>query len=199
MPERLILASGSAARAEILRRAGVAFSVTPARIDEETVKAGLRTEGASSRDIADALAEAKARKVAAKHREALVLGADQVLEFDGKILSKPQTRSDAVRQLMSMRGLDHKLLSAAVIYEGLRPVWRHVGQARLNMAIRSDDWIKSYVDKNWDHVRRSVGAYRIEDEGVRLFSRIDGDHFVVLGLPLLEVLSYLTMRGTLPS
>ncbi|MDE0524047.1 MAG: Maf family protein [Boseongicola sp.] len=199
MPERLILASGSAARAEILRRAGVAFCVIPAQVDEEAVKAGLLAEGARFRDIADALAEAKVRKVAAKHPEALVLGADQVLEFGGKILSKPDSRTDAVRQLMSMRGLEHKLHSAAVIYEGLRPAWRHVGQARLNMAMRSEDWIKSYVDRNWDHVRRSVGAYRIEDEGVRLFSRIDGDHFVVLGLPLLEVLSYLTMRGTLPS
>lgn len=199
MSERLVLASGSAARAEMLRRAGVVFCSTPARIDEDAVKAGLQAEGASSRDIADALADAKARKVAAKHLEALVLGADQVLEFDGRILSKPETRTEAVRQLMSMRGVDHKLHSAAVIYEGLRPVWRHVGQARLSMATRSDAWIASYVDKNWDHVRRSVGAYRIEDEGVRLFSRIDGDHFVVLGLPLLEVLSYLTMRGTLPS
>lgn len=199
MSERLILASGSAARAEMMCRAGVAFDIAPARIDEDEVKAGLQAKGASSRDIADALAEAKARKIAAKHPEALVLGADQVLEFDGKILSKPETRADAVRQLMSMRGVDHKLHSAAVIYEGSCPVWRHVGQARLNMAIRSDAWIRNYVDKNWDHVQHSVGAYRIEDEGVRLFSRIDGDHFVVLGLPLLEVLSYLTTRGILQS
>ena len=199
MSERLILASGSDARAEILRRAGVAINVVPAGIDEDAIKVGLQAEGASSRDIADALAEAKARKVAAKHPEELVLGADQVLEFDGRILSKPATRSDAVRQLVSMRGADHKLHSAAVIYEGARPVWRHVGLARLNMATRSDAWIANYVDRKWDQVRHSVGAYRIEDEGIRLFSRIDGDHFVVLGLPLLEVLSYLTMRGTLAS
>ena len=127
------------------------------------------------------------------------MGADQVLEFDGNILSKPETRADAVRQLMSMRGAVHKLHSAAVIYEGSHAVWRHVGLARLNMATRSDVWIADYVDRKWDHVRRSVGAYRIEDEGVRLFCRIDGDHFVVLGLPLLEVLSYLALRGTLPS
>ena len=199
MPDLLILASGSDARAEMLRRAAVAFDVTPARIDEDAARAGLQAEGASARDIADALAEAKARKVSAKHPEALVLGADQVLEFDGRILSKPETKADAVRQLTSMRGAGHKLHSAAVICENSRPVWRHVGLARLNMATRSNAWIANYVDRKWDHVRRSVGAYRIEDEGVRLFSRIDGDHFVVLGLPLLEVLSYLTLRGTLPS
>ena len=199
MPERLILASSSAARAEMLRRAGVAFDITPARIDEGAITAGLQAAGANCRDVADALAEAKARKVAAKHPEALVLGADQVLEFDGRILSKPETEEAAVRHLMSMRGVDHKLHSAAVIYEGARPVWRHVAQARLRMGVPSNAWIADYVGRNWDHVRCSAGAYRIEDEGVRLFSRIDGDHFVVLGLPLLEVLSYLTMRGTLPS
>ena len=183
----------------MLRRAAVAFDVTPARIDEDAARAGLQAEGASARDIADALAEAKARKVSAKHPEALVLGADQVLEFHGRILSKPETKADAVRQLTAMRGAGHTLHSAAVICENSCPVWRHVGLARLNMATRSDAWIANYVDRKWDDVRRSVGAYRIEDEGVRLFTSIDGDHFVVLGLPLLEVLSYLTLRGTLPS
>ena len=199
MSERLILASGSAARAEMLRRAGVVFAKDPARIDEGAFTAGLQASGANFRDIADALAESKARKVAAKHPGAVVLGADQVLEFEGRIVSKPKSREDAVQQLMSMRGADHKLHSAAVIFEGARPAWRHVGQARLKMAQRSDAWIAGYVDRNWDHIRHSAGAYRIEDEGIRLFSRVDGDHFVVLGLPLLEVLSYLAMRGTLPS
>ncbi len=199
MPERLILASGSDARAEMLRRAGVAFDITPARIDEDAITAGLEAASADPRDVADALAEAKARKVAARHPEALVLGADQVLEFEGRILPRPDTKETAVRHLMSMRGADHKLHSAAVIYEGTRPVWRHIGQARLRMRVSSNAWIADYVGRNWDHVRCFAGAYRIEDEGVRLFSRIDGDHFVVLGLPLLEVLSYLTMRGTLPS
>ena len=111
MSDRLILASGSTARAEMLRRAGVAFAIDPARIDEEALTAGLQASGANFRDIADALAESKARKVAAKHPEPLVLGADQVLEFEGRIVSKPKTREDAVEQLMSMRGTDHKLHS----------------------------------------------------------------------------------------
>ena len=183
----------------MLRRAGVAFTMIPARIDEEAFTAGLLASGANFRDIADALAESKARKIAAKHPDALVLGADQVLEFEGRTVSKPKTREDAVRQLLSMRGAGHKLHSAAVIFEGARPVWRHVGQARLKMALPSDAWVADYVDRNWDHIRHSAGAYRIEDEGIRLFSRIDGDHFVILGLPLLEVLSYLAMRGTLSS
>ncbi len=183
----------------MLHRAGVAFDIIPARVDEDAVKAGLQAKGASSRDIAVALAEAKARKVAVRYPDALVLGADQVLEFEGRIFSKPETREDAVRQLMLMRGRDHKLISAAVIHEDARPAWRHVGRARLGMATPSDAWIADYVDRNWERVRRSAGAYRIEDEGIRLFSLIDGDHFAVLGLPLLQVLSYLAMRGTLPS
>lgn len=199
MPDRLILASASATRADMLRRAGVEFEVIPAKVDEDAIKAAHLAEGAKPRDIADALAEAKARKIAAKHPDALVLGSDQVLDFQGALLSKPTSPEDALAQLTSMRSNRHHLLSAAVIYEGAKPVWRHVGQVRLYMRDASDAWLDDYVKRNWDSIRHSVGAYKLEEEGVRLFTRIEGDHFNVLGLPLLEVLSYLTLRGTLPA
>lgn len=198
MPQRLILASGSATRADMLRRAGVEFEVLPARIDEDAIKSALLAEGAKPRDIADALAEAKARKVAAKHPDALVIGSDQVLDFKGTLLSKPKSADDAIAQLTNMRSNRHHLFSAAVVFENANPVWRHIGQVRLYMRDASDGWLADYVSRNWNSIQHSVGAYKLEEEGVRLFSRIEGDHFNVLGMPLLELLSYLTLRGTLP-
>jgi septum formation protein len=113
-------------------------------------------------------------------------------------LSKPPTPEDALEQLKAMRGDRHTLLSAAVICEDGKPIWRHVGVVRLRMHENSDDYLEDYVGRNWESIRHAVGAYKLEEEGVRLFSRIDGDYFTVLGLPLLELLSYLGLRGDLP-
>lgn len=193
----LILASGSEVRAHMLRQASVPHHIEPARVDEEMVKDALIAEDASPRDIADALAELKARKVSEKHRGQLVLGCDQVLDHRGILLSKPQSPDDALTQLRSLRGDRHTLLSAAVICEDGQPLWRHIGVVRLRMHDVSDDYLEGYVDRNWTSIQHAVGAYKLEEEGVRLFSRIDGDYFCVLGLPLLELLSYLRLRGDL--
>jgi septum formation protein len=195
MSIHIILASGSAIRTQMLNQAAVEHEVQVARVDEEMIKASLIAEGAPPRDIADALAEMKAAKVSEKNPGALVIGCDQVLEHAGTLMSKPKTIKDALLQLKKMRGDRHTLLSAAVIYEAGKPVWRHVGIVRLRMRDASDAYLQDYVARNWDSIQDAVGAYKLEEEGVRLFSRIEGDYFNVLGMPLLEILNYLTLRG----
>jgi len=199
MTRPIILASGSAIRAQLLRQAGIDHTVETAKIDEAMVTESMTAAKALPRDIADTLAEMKARKVSDKHPEALVIGCDQVLDHRGGMLNKPATPDDALRQLKTLRDDRHSLLSAAVICEGGRPIWRHVGQARLRMRKASDAYLDDYVARNWDSIQHAVGCYKLEEEGVRLFTAIEGDYFHVLGMPLLELLNYLTLRGDIPS
>jgi len=197
MKQKIILASGSDIRATLLRNAGLEFDVVVPRVDEQTMTQSLIAEAASPRDIADALAEMKALRVAVKNPGALVIGCDQVLAHGRELLSKPKTPEGAIVQLKALRGQTHQLLSAAVIYADGKPQWRHVGQTRLFMRDVSDAYLDAYVARNWDSIRHAVGAYKLEEEGARLFSRVEGDYFNVLGIPLLELLSYLTLRGTI--
>lgn len=195
----LILASASETRAQLLRAAGVPTTPHPARVDEEQARLALLAEDASPRDLADALAEMKARKVAERFPEALVLGCDQILEYKGTVYAKPETPEDARAHLTELRGRTHKLMSAAVLYEKGRPVWRTITDAHLTMRDFSDAYRDDYLARNWDTIRHSVGGYRLEEEGVRLFSHISGDHFTILGLPLIPLLSYLGQRGIIPA
>lgn len=191
----LVLASASLIRATLLRNAGVPVSTHPARIDEEAIRVSLEAEGASPRDIADTLAEMKAARVSARLPDSVVIGCDQVLEFKGKALGKPPDPDAARAQVAILRGQTHKLLSAVVLYEHGRPVWRHVGEVQLTMREFSDSYLDDYIGRNGIDILESVGGYKLESEGVRLFSRIEGDYFTVLGLPLLPLLGYLGQRG----
>ncbi|MDH5798701.1 MAG: Maf family nucleotide pyrophosphatase [Paracoccaceae bacterium] len=195
--KNLILASGSAIRQEMLRNAGVEFHVATAKVDEAAIRAALLAERANPWDIADALAEAKARKVSAKEPEALVIGCDQVLDFGGEIISKPRDREELREHLERLSGQRHRLLSAVVIYEDGQPVWRHVGVVRLQMREISAGYLNEYLERNTENLMYSAGGYQLESEGVRLFAKIEGDYFTVLGLPLVELLGYLTARGVI--
>lgn len=195
----LILASASAARAALLRNAGVTVDCLPARIDEEAARQAFDAEGRSPRDQADALAEMKAAKVAGRRPEAVVIGCDQVLDFQGRVLGKPDSVDAARAQLQMLRNESHKLLSAVVLYEQGRPVWRHIGEVRLTMRDMSDKYLAQYLLRNGNGLLDTVGGYKLEAEGARLFSRIEGDYFTVLGLPLIPLLGYLGQRGFIPA
>lgn len=196
----LILASQSSGRAAMLRAGGVDIEPHAALVDEASIKDAMVANGAKARDIADALAEAKARKLSRKYPTALVLGCDQIaVTADGQLLDKPETPNEARAHLAMLSGKTHRLVSAAVICENGEPVWRIVDTAQMAMRSLSASFIDHYVDEHWDHIRHCVGCYRIEAEGAQLFASVSGSQFTIIGLPLLPVLDYLRVRGLLPT
>ena len=195
---RLILASQSTGRRGMLEAAAVPFEAMSPGVDEDAAKASLRH--LPPRDFADALAELKARKISARDPGALVLGCDSVVALeDGTMLDKAVSRDEAAAQLRRLSGKRHHLYSAAVIAEAGQPVWRFVDRVTMHVRPLSEGFIQSYLDRDWDQARWCVGVYRVEGPGAQLFSRIEGSHFTVMGLPLLRLLDYLRTREILTS
>jgi septum formation protein len=176
----IILASGSAARKQMLTQAGLHFEVVPADVDEDHI-----------REMAVALAEAKALAVAVKHPGATVIGADQILSFREQVWSKPGSRDGARKTLAALQGGTHQLFSAVALASGDRVAWRTVMTATLAMRSLSRHDVECYLDEVGDHIFGCVGAYQIEGPGIRLFERIEGDHFTIMGMPLLPLLGAL--------
>ena len=196
---KLLLASQSQSRRRMLEAAGVAFETVPAALDEEEAKAGLHAAGFEPRDLAEMLAEIKAKSAAAEPGD-LVIGADQVLELDdGTMLSKPGSREEALAQLRAMSGGTHYLHAAAVVVENGERVWGETETVAMDVRRLSEDFLQAYLDAEYEAVKFNVGCYRIEGMGAQLFEEVDGSHFAILGLPLLPLLDYLRERGLLQS
>jgi len=194
----MILASASETRAKLLKDAGVPFEIVPARVDEDALKQSLLAEKASHRNVADALAELKALRVSSAHPGELILGADQVLSFDGALISKCESLGEARALLLRLRGKTHDLISAMVLAKGSAPIWRHVEKATLTMRDFSEAFLDDYLAAEAEGLLSGVGCYRLEGRGAQLFSRVTGDHSTVLGLPLLPLLSALREQGVIP-
>lgn len=195
----LALASKSAIRAQVLRAAGLDFIQVSAGVDEDAVKASLRAEGTSPRNQADALAELKAiRGCAHAPPDAFVIGADQMLALGDQVFDKPADRDEARANLLALRGKTHSLLCACVVARNGAPIWRTVTEPRLTMRAFSDAFLDEYLALEGDALLSSVGAYQLEGRGAQLFSRIDGDYFSILGVPLLPLLAFLREHRIAP-
>ncbi len=188
---RLILASASATRRGLLEAAGLRFEARAAAMDEAAIKAAAQAEGIPPADAAMMLAEAKAERIARREPEALVIGCDQLLVCEGRWFDKPEGVEGARAHLRALRGRRHELLTATVAWRGGARVWQDISTPRLTMRDFSDAFLETYLAAEGEAVCASVGAYRLEGPGVQLFSRVEGEHSAILGLPLLPLLGFL--------
>lgn len=195
---RIILASGSAIRKQILDGAGLNYEVIVKPVDEAAIKDSMLAENSRLQDIADALAEAKALRVS-RQTDGFVIGADQIMVMDNQLFDKPKDLGEARERLLSMRGKRHELIGAVVVCENGRPVWRHLSKTKLWVREFSNDFLDWYIEQEGEALMKSVGAYRFEGPGAQLFEKVEGGFFAILGLDLLPVLDYLRVRGVIAS
>ena len=203
MSARIILASGSAIRREILDGAGLDYEVIVRPVDEAAIKDAMLAENSRLRDIVDALAEAKAMRVS-RQETGFVIGADQIMVMkddngQDQLFDKPKDMAEVRARLLSMRGKKHELIGAVVICENGAPVWRHMSQTKLWVREFSEAFLEKYIDAEGDALMKSVGAYRFEGPGAQLFEKVEGGFFAILGLDLLPILDYLRGRGVVQS
>jgi len=196
-PPRLVLASASPARRRLLEAAGLAFEVLPADVDEAGIKRRASADHLAPQAVAEILAKAKAEAVGARRPDCVVIGADQVLALEGEIFDKPQDLAAAREHLARLRGGVHVLHTAAALAVAGKSVWSSIAQARLAMRPFTDAFLARYLASAGPAICRSVGAYEIEGRGIQLFEHVDGDHFSIIGLPLLPLLGELRRRGVL--
>lgn len=194
----IVLASASAARLAMLRAAGITAIAEPASIDEDEIKRSLRAEGAPVERAAELLAELKAKRIATKHPAAYIIGGDQMLECEGRWFDKPSDRAGAAAQLRDLRGKTHRLVSSVVVLHAGQRIWHATDSAKLTMRPFSDAFLETYLDQMGATATHSVGAYQLEGRGVQLFSKVEGDFFTILGLPLLPLLDMLRTHKVLP-
>lgn len=194
---RLVLASASASRAAMLAAAGIAVVIEPAAIDEAIRKRASHVAGLTPVDCALRLSEMKAMPVSARNPGALVIGADQILVAGAEWFDKPVDMTEARSQLTALRGRSHELATAACVVRDGHPLWQVQSRPLLTMRDFSDAFLDAYLAAEGEAVLGSVGAYRLEGRGVQLFSRIAGDHFAILGLPLVELLAFLRESGAI--
>jgi len=192
----VILASRSAARSTLLRGAGVPFTTADSGVDESILKTRILAAGGTPADVAAALAREKALAVS-RTRPGLVIGADQTLDFEGRLHDKPATLAEAAARLRAMRGRPHALHAAVAAARDGEIVWETLSTAELVMRTFSDDFLEAYLAGEGEDALASVGAYRLEGPGVQLFSEIRGDYFTILGLPLTGLLDLLRREGVL--
>lgn len=194
-PPRVVLASASPARAEILRRAGVRCEPDTAAIDEEEIKRAMRAEGRTAAAVAEVLAELKAQRVSRHHPGALVIGADQMLDCAGVWFDKPVDTDHARAHLRALRGRTHELISCVCVVQDNERLWHYLGRAKLTMRPFTDEFLDNYLAAAGPVVIESVGAYQLEGRGAQLFSKVEGDYFTIIGLPLLALLDFLRNHG----
>lgn len=195
MPAPLILASASQVRRRLLENAGLDFRAVAADVDEDALKTQCRGENRDVKEIALILAETKARAVGGQEPDALVIGADQMLELDGRCFDKPESRDQATEHLRAFSAKTHHLVTATVAMQGGEMLWQRVDVTAMRVRPLSEAFIQTYLDAIGDDALASVGAYQLEGRGARLFEAVDGDFFTILGLPLLALLDFLRQHA----